>query len=330
MSFFLPGHEMQETQNKIQAFRLFAYVDQELHLPEKRVEPLDVLTRHALALSNFRKIWALEGVAHLYANTEIAKGPVSGMLLDPNIPESAMVPMHAGMGTAFGGVVLAKLGDDPSKSSVRDALKRFFELCQANSRPGWMENAVEPMGLAVRSLHPHLLSRVSDAMGEIDIHAQRLFWHGVGRSLYFVPMNFVTIAAAHERALKAAIAEAPTLEDRRNAVAGLVWAVTLVNLCHPAVLKNLLRACEGIRMRSASINGIVSALMVWKHMVPADRELLGPYLRQGSGSSHDVQLWNDYVAGPSLHAFDEIYHTLLAEGRVASVFQYHEPFRDLE
>src|ERR1017187_6003055 len=96
MSFFLPGHEMQETQNKIQAFRLFAYVDQELHLPEKRVEPLDVLTRHALALINFRKIWALEGVAHLYANTEIAKGPVGGMLLDPNIPESAMVPMHAG------------------------------------------------------------------------------------------------------------------------------------------------------------------------------------------------------------------------------------------
>jgi hypothetical protein len=326
MSFFLPGHEMQEAQNKIQAFRLFAYVDQELRIPPGRLEPLEVLASRALALSNYRKIWALEGVAHYYTNAAIARGSVDGLLLNPNLLETTMVPMHAGMGASFAGMVLSRLSAAPSKASVRDALKHFLELCGANSRPGWSENAIEPMGLAVRSLHPHLLTPISDAMGEISEDAQRLFWHGVGRSLYFVPMNFVTFAGAHARALSAAIAEAPTLEDRNNAVAGLVWAVTLVNICHPAVLKNLLRACEEIRMPKASINGIVSALMVSKHMVPEDREFLPPYFQPGSGSARDIRLWSDYVNSPTAFVFAETFPALAAQHTMAPLFQYREIF----
>jgi hypothetical protein len=250
------------------------------------------------------------------------------MLLDAAIPETTMVPMHAGMGTAFAGMVLSKLSAAPSKSELQDALKRFFELCGANSRPGWNENAIEPMGLAVRTLHPQLLARVSDAMGDIDSSAQRLFWHGVGRSLYFVPMNFVTFAGSHQRALATAVAEAPTLEDRRNAVAGLVWAVTLVNVCHPVVLRNLLRACEEIRMPDASINGIVSALMIWKQMVPEDREFLPPYLQTGTGSAGDLRRWKAYVTSPVVRAFTEVFPDLVACGRVASLFQYMELFHE--
>ncbi len=85
---------------------------------------------------------------------------------------------------------------------------------------------------------------VSDALGALDGHAQQLFWHGAGRSLYFVPTNFATFGAAHGRALQAAMNEAPGPEERRNAVAGLVWAVTLVNIRHPAILKNLLGSGE--------------------------------------------------------------------------------------
>jgi len=324
MSFLLPGHEMQEAQNKIQAFRLFAYVDQELRLREDGNESLAELTRRALELSNYRKIWALEGAAHFYTNRVLARGFPDGMLLDAAIPETTMVPMHAGMGTAFAGKILSRLSANPSDSELRDAMKLFFELCGANSRPGWNENAIEPMGLAVRSLHPQLLARVSDALGDINADSQRLFWHGVGRSLYFVPMNFITYGGSHERALATAIAEAPSLENRKNAVAGLVWAVTLVNICHPAVLRNLLRACEAIRMPGACINGIVSALMIWKNMVPEDREFLPLYLQTGTGSARDVRLWRDYVRAPVADVFTEVYPDLAARGRVASLFQYME------
>ena len=329
MSAFLPGHEMQEGQNKLEAFRLFAYVDQELHFPAGRIEPLGTLVRRALELSHYRRIWALEGVSHYYISNQYTgavstKATVSGLLADPDLPDCAMVSMHAGMGTAIAGIVLANLGPAPSKASLREAMERFFDLCRANTRPGWYENAIEPMGLAVRSLYPDLLTPVSEAIGEIDINARRLFWHGVGRSLYFVPMNFITYGGSHERALRSAIDEAPTSQDRQNAVAGLVWAVALVNIRNTAVLKNLLRAADRIRMPEAVKNGIVSALMIWKQMVPEDRTFLPRYSSPVSGGTRDAQLWNELVVAASGRAFEGLFPSLVKEGRIASLFQYRD------
>jgi hypothetical protein len=210
------------------------------------------------------------------------------------------------------------LGESPSHANLRRALDGFFELCHANSCPGWHENSIEAMGLAVRTLHPNLLTRVSAAIGEIDCSAQRLFWHGVGRALYFVPMNFVTFGGSHERALHAAIDEAPTLEDRCNTVAGLVWAVTLVNIRHPAVLANLLRLSRAIRMPAAVTNGVVSVLMVWKDMVPETGEVLRPYFRSTPPTPPYSGFWNDLVAVPAAHAFAE------TGPAIASLFQYRE------
>jgi hypothetical protein len=313
MGMFLPGHEFVETQNKLEAFRLFAYADQELGFPTHRLEPLASLTRRALALGKFERIWALEGVAHYFASR--ANSP-ERILCDAELPEAAMVPMHAGMGTAFAGAALAGLGAKPAKASLRDAMERFFELCRANARAGWYENAIEPMGLATRTLHPHLLANVSDAIGEIDACSQRLFWHGVGRSLYFVPMNFMTFGGSHERALRSAIDEAPTLENRRNAVAGLVWAVTLVNIRHPAVLKNLLRAAAPVAMRDAVINGITSALLVWRHMVPEDREFGAAYTRRLPVGARGADDWNNLVVIPAARAL------ATEDQRIAALFQY--------
>jgi hypothetical protein len=333
MSFFLPSLEMQEAQNKLEAFRLFAFVDQKLRFPADRPSLLSMVCR-AQALPPWQRNFALEGVAHYYTSSAATEGPLTGLLADPDLPETAMVPMHAGMGNALADGALSRLGDRPSKTSVRDALEGFFEQCDAGSRPGWHENSIEAMGLAVRTLHPHLLKQVSEAIGEINgvvdgEIAQRLFWHGVGRSLYFVPMNFITFGGSHERALRAAIDEAPTLEDRRNTVAGLAWAVTLVNIRHPGVLRSMLRACRGIRMPSAVTNGIVSALMVWKHMAPFKEDVLVPYLEVIKPIAPDAELWNELVAVPATHAFAETLPALIrpaAPGQptIASLFQYRD------
>jgi hypothetical protein len=171
--------------------------------------------------------------------------------------------------------------------------------------------------------------QVSGAIGEIDGTAQRLFWHGVGRSLYFVPMNFFTLGGSQERALRAAIDEAPTFEDRRNAVAGFVWAVTLVNIRHPEILRNLLRICRSIRMPAAVANGIVSALMVWKHMAPFKEDVLVPYLEALPPMAPDSELWDELVSAPAARAFAELYPALsgpavLGKPTIASLFRYHE------
>lgn len=324
MGMFLPGHEMQEAQNKLEAFRLFAYADQELDFADGDLPPLAALVRRTFDLTPHQRIFAIEGIGHHY--TRSAPGRLTRILQDPALPECAMVSLHAGMGTAFATTILAKLGGDPSRPMLHEALTRFFDLCGANARAGWYENAIEPLGLVVRTLHPHLLARVGNAVGQLDLEAQRLYWHGVGRGLYFVPMNFMTYGGSHERALRTAINEAPTVEDRLNAIAGLVWAVTLVNLPHPVVLRNLLPTAESIRMPVAVRNGVTSALMVWKHIVPEDGEFLPPYLEPASGSSPDVVLWNDYVAQPAREAFAGAFPILAKHDRMASVFQFHESF----
>ena len=79
-------------------------------------------------------------------------------------------------------------------------------------------------------------------------------------------------------------------------------------------------------MPKASINGIVSAFMVWKHMVPEDREFLPPYLQRGSGSVHDIRLWSDYVKTPAAFVFAETFPLLAAQHTVAPLFQYREIF----
>ncbi len=323
----LPGHETQEVSNKLEAFRLFAYVEQELQLP-RTLLPLQDLIRRAELLAPLQRSFALEGVAHYYANNVGSEGFENGLLTDPELPAFAMVPMHAGMGISFATATLKGLGRSPSPDELHDALSGFIVRCHTHSRPGWHVSAIEAMGLAVRTMHPRLLRVVSTAMGEIEPSAQRLFWHGVGRSLYFIPTNFITYGGSHERALQAAIREAPTAEDRWNAVAGLVWAVTLVNIEHPAVVENLLRRSGPFRMPEAFTNGVVSALMVWKHMVPDGDDVLAPYLQSVSPGGIHAGTWNDRIAVPAAAAFTGTFPLLADESgegqpTIANLFQYH-------
>ncbi len=323
MSSFMPGHEWHETRNKLETFRLFAWADEELGIPAGAGETIAGLAGRALRMDPFQSIWALEGIASHHA--AIMPQPVEGMLsrgAGVTLPVHTLVSMHAGMGTAFARTVLQALGDQPSKQALHDALVHFLDLCRANARADWFENAAEPLGLAVRTMHPHLLRRVSDALLVIDPACQRLFWHGVGRSLYFVPTNFVSFGSSHERALQTAMGEAPGVEERRNAVAGLVWAVTLVNLRHPEVLLNLLSECEKIRMPEAVVNGIVSALMLWKFMVPGDSILLPPYFRPAPGTSPAATLWNERVMRPTARAFAEQFPAYVSSGTISPVFAF--------
>jgi hypothetical protein len=327
MGAFLPGHEMQEAQNKLEAFRLFAYVDRELGFPGSRPE-LPFMVRRAKTLRPWPMIFALEGVAHYYASGASSDNPLCGMLANPELPDSAMVPMHSGMGTAVAGSVLARIGENPSKAALRGALEEFLNICRENSRPGWYVNAIEAMGLGVRTLNPRLLPQAGAAIGEIDAAAQRFYWHGVGRSLYFVPTNFMTVANSHERALRSAVDEAPTFEARCNTVAGLAWAVTLVNVQYPAVIENLVRVSPAIRMPAAVTSGIISALMAWKHMVPETKDL-APYLRPGSPTARASALWRDLVMTPAVEALEKRFPALTApyvdgQRTIANLFEYQD------
>ena len=332
MAGFMPGHEWQETRAKIEAFRLFAFADGQLNSSRSSPDALDRLVDRALSFDDYRSVWLLEGIAHYFAVS--ASGPLTGMLSrfpGSQLPERNMAPMHTGMGTACAEYALSTLGGEPSKAALRALIGRFFDSCRNNARPEWLDSSIEPLGLVVRTLYPHLLSTIGDIIGDMDGAARRLYWHGVGRSLYFVPTNFLAFGNSHERLLRAAAAEAPHESDKLNALAGVAWAVTLVNIRRPLVLENFLRICAQPGMpeytRETAINGITSALMIWRHMVPWDTACSNAYLNDlplgtGNNEASRAALWKEWVVEPSRRVLQYDLPRLCEQRRVASVFSY--------
>jgi hypothetical protein len=319
MSGFLPGRglfwDWPELDNKIEAFRLFQCADRELGLPLDGL-PLDEVVQRTLAREVFRAIWMLEGVGYLKATSSSLS--VKGLLTEgpgARLPNRAMIPLHAGMGTAFAERLL---GGPDSRSSVQ----RFLEACRANCRPGWEDACIEPAGLVVRLLYPSLTAAVSAEMEKTGPELRALFWHGVGRSLYFQPMNFLPMAGAHRRMLNGAAQESDRPEDRRNVLAGLVWAVTLVNLPQPAVMRSLASACADLNMRDEFVNGLISALLVWRHMAPNDVRYIKDYTRPLASHDRQAVLWKEWIESPAREALTNIFPELERRNAIPSLYSF--------
>ncbi|MEO7650478.1 MAG: hypothetical protein ABIZ80_08405 [Bryobacteraceae bacterium] len=326
MGAFLPGsslfYDWRELDNKFEAFRLFQYPEGELRLPVDGL-PLDDLVQRTLKLDAFRAIWILEGIGHIKGAA--ASLSAEGLLNEEpgaSVPDRALISLHAGMGTAFGEKLMGALGSSPPAAEVRDAIERFIGMCHANCRPGWEDACIEPIGLVVRCLHPHLLASASSAMEALSPALRALFWHGVGRSLYFVPTNFLPISGAHERMVKNALAEATRLDDRRQVLAGLTWAVTLVNLPRPAVIRSFLSVCSGLRLQPECTNGLISALLSWRHMAPEDRRYSATYTRPLPPRDRDAVLWRAWVETPAREALENIFPGLERQNRIPALYTY--------
>jgi hypothetical protein len=326
MSIFMPARglfgDWPELDNKIEAFRLFQSAERELHLPVDRL-PLDQVVQRALTGDAFRAIWMLEGVGYIRGTASSLS--VKGLLTEgpgAHLPDRAMIPLHAGMGTAFGEKLFGGLGSRPSRAQVGDTVQRFVDVCRANCRPGWEDACIEPAGLVVRLLYPSLLAPVSAELEIVSPALRPLFWHGVGRSLYFQPMNFLPIAGAHRRMLNSAAQETSVPEDRRNVLAGLNWAVTLVNLPQPAVIRSLASVCSELKMREEFINGLISALLAWRHMAPDDLRYINDYTRPLATHDRQAVLWNQWIETPAREALTNFFPGLERRNNIPSLYTF--------
>lgn len=326
MGMFMPDRglffDWPELDNKIEAFRLFQSVDRELHLAVARV-PLDEAVQRALAGDPFRSIWMLEGVGYMKATASSLN--VKGLLTDSvgsRLPDRAMIPLHAGMGTAFAEKLFGGLPSSPSRSQVLDAGFRFIDLCRTNCRPGWEAACIESGGLVLRLLHPSLVGPVSKEMKALSPELLPLLWHGVGRSLYFQPTNFLPMAGAHRRMLNSAAQEASSPEDRRNVLAGLIWAVALVNLPHPKVIESLASVCSELRMRDEFVNGLISALLVWRHMAPNDVRHINKYTGSTAANNGQAGLWKQWIETPARDALANFFPGLERRNNIPSLYAF--------
>ncbi len=253
-----------ELANKLAAFEDFRYADQILELGGR--EELARLVGEASRKGSWRRLWLLEAIGYLAAEAAWDRdGAPAGLLRRDSVdslPRSSWLALHTGMGLGLARRCLPEI--EAAGDGLAAALERFAALCEDNARPGYALASYEALGLIVRQLAPDLVGDVDRELLRRDETRAATFWHGVGRGLYFVASQ--AFPGSLGRAVEKARRE-PTHElGQRNALSGLAWALTLVNLRHPRVLELFLRAGAPWQAEEelAAADGVVSAAVLWR------------------------------------------------------------------
>jgi hypothetical protein len=332
MRVLVPGQESrvvwQEFRNKLQAYDLFENVDSALSLTSNADAPLAELVAKTRELDGYSAVWATEGLGHYHAErcweragapTQLLRGAHADAL-----PAWALTALHAGMGLSLAGRLLGAIGPRSSESEVRDMLWRYVELCRDNSRRGYFGATYEALGLAARSLHPHTVQTIDRQLQKSDESLVGYFWHGVGRGIYFAPTNFLPLNSSPWRGVGMTRREPPHETGRLNARAGLVWALTLVNIRQPEILETLLRGHRGELTRGDALsNGVASAVMIWRDLTGGDA-YLDALCRHRPEPSEPAfaDLWDEGVARPCRDALRRFYPVIKEHGCLGELFRY--------
>lgn len=316
--------------NKLEAFEHFQYAYAILAI-EKRSLPIAERVVRVARLDAYRGVWVMEGLGYAFAEEAWEEGedPPRSLLNEPQIdalPRASWIPLHTGMGLLLARRTLGRGGESDLETDGRERVRRFVELCDRNSRPGYADATFEALGLVVRNLHPRSLDTVDRLLAEGAPRRRAVFWHGAGRALYFNLSQSLSGADVLWRGLEKTRREAPDRDGRLNALAGLAWALALVNLRHPRVVEVFLRDyAERLdeEERLAFSNGVASATTLWFDAVGRD-----PYLeafcdhlpRAGELRS----LWRRMIQEPCETSF-EAYPTLLEEDGPGRLFRFEPP-----
>jgi hypothetical protein len=332
VKFLTPGRDArlawQEFQNKLQAFDLFEHVDVTLNLPLGVEVPLTALVERAEVLGPYLAVWAWEGLGRYYAETHWEYEGTPRHLLTADhvraLPLRSLIPLHTGMGLSLADRLLATLEPQSSAGEVDTILRQFIALCEHNSREGYAGAALEALGLVTRLRHPQMVRSVDRQLSAVDPDIVGYFWHGVGRGLYFLPLNALPCSSSTWRAVEMVREEAPHTLGRLNALGGLTWALTLVNIRHPEILATFLkRYGDVLAADDAFSTGVSSSLMIW-YDIERDDPYLRAFLQHQPDPSHPrlMQLWNSQVREPSQDALQRYYGVLKARHGLGEAFRH--------
>ncbi len=302
---FLPfagrGLTALECANKIAAFEGFQAGRRSLAGPPSVETLLAALAANA-RLPAYPRLWQLEGIGYGWAELSLARGEEPRRLLSPSrvgeLPRAFRVPLHTGLG-----LKLATHALDDGRGEVAGMVAGFWRQCRDNGREGYEEVCFEALGLAVRILRPGLRDQVAAHLAQVDRRRHALFWHGVGRALYFLPSNLMLSIGAEWSGLRRALAEPADDEGRNNALAGLGWAQALVNLRHPRiVVDRWLRLTARWPDRSIGRplgHGAACALAIWNEHAGTER-YLEAFLHCGEtiAAADQREAWHRYLAAP--------------------------------
>lgn len=247
--------------NRLKAFQKFAAA---------RLFDSEVFEARQLLFSDetYDSLWMTEGVGFFAANKAFAGTPRSWLLSDNSLPKQAMLPLHTGMGMAAG-LNAFRRAESRGKWNACDIVAQFLGLCNRSAHISYLDAAIESLGLvSCMVLHPNECRLIASELGGHCESGESLFWHGFGRGLYFSPISVCPLLALRSAAMEVATRLPPHEQSRRNCVAGLAWAVTLVNIRHPHVIEKFLNRNAHLVNSDAFANGVTSALTLWQAWAP--------------------------------------------------------------
>ena len=326
---FVPWPEirlsLQEFQNKLDAFKLFEHADSVLQISARDELSLGELIKRTEALHPYRAVWVTEGLGHYVAKRSWTQGKAPRNLLSDEqceLPSKSLCALHTGMGLAFADQLLKTVSRASRDFEIRNLLEKFVAVCRENSRTGFSGVALESLGLVTRNLYPHMISQVDQQLRKFEEPLLDYFWHGVGRGIYFAPTNFLPDANSSKRALQMTWRQPLHHTGRINALAGLSWAMTLVNIRHPEIVANFLEH-HATELNDGFTNGVSSALMIWRSSTNSDQDIK-MFCRHQIARSNDVLFahWEQRVLRSCREALENIYPALQNRQGFGDVFRY--------
>jgi hypothetical protein len=327
---------LQELQNKSQVFVLVRNIPDTLQLPSAPPYPplLEVVQR-AYAMEHYPTLWAVEGIGHWYGDTFFTRGEVPQGILTAasvrDLPAESMTMLHAGIGMSFAQQWMKTINHLSSRADIRHVLTQVIALCRENSRPGYEGAALESLGLITQNgqfyneMRPdRMVQMLSRELEQIDPEEFEYFWHGVGRAHYFLPIHFVPAYGSIWHAVRMIQQAVPNHRAWLNAMAGLAWAITMVNIRHPQIVANLL-LYHGSQLAADDgfANGLASSIMMRYDTTPQAPFIMGFYQYQ-LDTTHPglVQLWHSQVGQPTHRALHEYYPILKQYSHLGEIFRY--------
>ncbi len=316
-----------ELRNRYEIYRLVKGVRKVLDLPPhgQSFSLLEKVAR-AYELDSFRALWAVEGLGHDYAASLLEHGdPEVGILSDPELellPPASLPMLHAGLGLACAEHVLRTIAPHSPRRRLRKALDRYVSVCRRNSREAHADAALEALGLVARCFFPDLvpvLGREIEAGDEETL--KRIFWHGVGRGIYFVPVNFLPGTSSISHAIQMAERESPDETAHHHALAGVAYAFILVNMADPGILEELLRRHGDALRGTAFVDGLVASVVMRDEITP-EAPVLHEFLAYRP-AARLTDLWDETVRIPCHRALTEQdpARRTLSDGQAGEIYQ---------
>jgi hypothetical protein len=309
-----------ELGNKLEAFEIFRRAEMQARAADRagRAVPLSALVERAGDLVPYRRVWTLEGLGYGHAEGRASRAayaadaahaarhpePRSRLRAGASgLPAASLIALHCGIGLSLARRLLAASARAPA-AELRRGLATYVADCRELALPGHAAALLEALGFIARLRLARRAGEVARELARLDDEAHACFWHGLGRALYFLPRHALPWPGTARRLFAALMREAPAGEGRENALAGLAWAVTLVNLRHPQVLEDLLASqAPWVAAAPGFAHGIASAVFVWHDCAPED-----PYLAEWRRHRPDpaggelARRWERQVSGPAEHA----------------------------